>query len=87
MKNIQDLGIVVLASGIFEIIACFIINLRINIKRIKIFNENFSNIIVNVIQDIIKKIITLGIIISIISVIIIISYGIITNFIQKKEKK
>ena len=87
MKNIQDLGIVIFASGIFEIIACFIINLRINIKGIKIFNENFSNIIVNVIQDIIQKISTLGIIISIISVIIIISYGIITNFIQKKEKK
>lgn len=87
LKNIQDLGIAIFASGIFDIIICFYINLSINIKGIKIFNESFSNTIVDLIQDIIQKINNFGIITLIISFIMIIGYGIKINFIQKKEKK
>lgn len=87
LRNLQDLGIAILSAGIFEIIICFIIKTKIYIQGIKIFNDVFSRSLVIVIQDIIQKVNNYGIIILIISLVEIISYAIITNFVQKKENK
>lgn len=55
-KDIQYLGIAMLATTAFELTACQIIYSKVNIQGIKIFNDVFSNSLVTIIKDILHKI-------------------------------
>ena len=55
-KDIQYLGIAMLATTAFELTACQIIYSKVNIQGIKIFNDVFSNSLVTIIKDILYKI-------------------------------
>lgn len=90
-KVSQELGIAVLASGIFNLICCSIIQSNVNIAGIKIFNDIFSETIVKIIQDVIEKVISLGIGMIVISVVLISIYNAILintkNENQRQESK
>ena len=62
-KNVQYLGIAMMAATFFELISFQIIQYKVNIQGIKIFNDVFSNTIVTIIQDVLYKLnsIALGI--------------------------
>lgn len=62
-KNVQYLGIAMMAATFFELISFQIIQYKVNIQGIKIFNDVFSNTIVTIIKDVLYKInsIALGI--------------------------
>lgn len=85
-KNIQDIGIAIGATGIFELISYKIIVSKVNISGIKIFNDTFSKTIVTILEDILSKIVSLGLITLVISIILIIIYAIIV-FCKKTEEK
>lgn len=85
-KNIQEIGISVFATGIFEIIVYKIIVSKVNISGIKIFNDTFSKTIVVIIQDVLSKIVSLGIASLVIAVVLTIIYAIIV-FCKKTEEK
>ena len=59
-KDIQYFGIALLATSAFELGVWTIINSKINIQGIKIFNDAFSKSIVVVIQEIVNKIASLA---------------------------
>ncbi len=84
IKNIGNIGIVLLASAMFGLIANWIIKTGINIQGIKVLNDAFSNTIVTIIQDVLDKIVTLGLVTLVISLILIVIYAIMSNFAQKK---
>lgn len=86
-KNLQDIGIVLLASSVFEILINIFINTKVNIQGIKVFNEVFSKSLVSIIQDIFNKFNVFGIILLVISIVIIVIYSIIISYTQKKEKE
>lgn len=86
-KNIQELGVAILATGIFELIAYNIIVSKVNISGIKIFNDTFSKTIVEIIQDILSKIVSLGVGSVVIAVILIVIYAIIIMFCKKTKEK
>ena len=54
-KFVQAIGVSLLSSSVFEIIACNIITSKVDIAGIKIFNDAFSKTIVTIIQEIINK--------------------------------
>lgn len=85
-KNIQDIGIAIGTTGIFELISYKIIVSKVNISGIKIFNDTFSKTIVTILEDILSKIVSLGLITLVISIILIIIYAIIV-FCKKTEEK
>ena len=41
LKDIQHLGITFFAIGVFELLVCQIIEAKVNIQGIKIFNDTF----------------------------------------------
>ncbi len=55
-KDIQYLGVAMLATTLFELISCQIVTYKVNIQGIKIFNDVFSNTVVTIIQDVLYKI-------------------------------
>lgn len=87
-KDFQSIGIAIFSSSAFELIACQIINLRVSIKGIKIFNDAFSDMIVAIIQNVISKVVSFGIATLMIAIILIIINAIIIFFsIRKDERK
>ena len=84
-KFVQAIGIALLSSSLFEIIAYNIIVTKVDVAGIKIFNDAFSKTIVTIIQEILNKVQTLGIISLIVAIVLVIIYVIITA-ITKKEK-
>lgn len=87
-KDFQSIGTAIFSSSAFELIACQIINLRVSIKGIKIFNDAFSDMIVAIIQNVISKVVSFGIAILMIAIILIIINAIIIFFsIRKDERK
>lgn len=55
-KDIQYLGVSMMATTLFELISCQIVTYKVNIQGIKVFNDVFSNTIVTIIQDVLYKI-------------------------------
>ena len=87
-KDFQSIGTAIFSSSAFELIACQIINLRVIIKGIKIFNDAFSDMIVAIIQNVISKVVSFGIATLMIAIILIIINAIIIFFsIRKDERK
>ena len=89
-KIIQDLGIALLSTSVFNIIINNIVNSKVNIQGIKIFNDTFSNSIISIIQEVLEKILSFGIGALVISLILIAIYAGITaktEFQDKKEEK
>lgn len=87
-KDFQSIGTAIFSSSAFELIACQIINSRVSIKGIKIFNDAFSGMIVAIIQNVISKVVSFGIATLMIAIILIIINAIIIFFsIRKDERK
>lgn len=84
-KDLQHLGIAFMAISMFGITACQIIQDKVNIKGIKVFNDVFSNSLVTIIQDVLNKINTLSLGILIVGVIAIAIYSAILA--NKKKAK
>lgn len=73
-KDMQCLGISLLSTAFFEIIGCQIVQAKVNIKGIKIFNDVFSNSLVTIIQNVINKINSLAMGTCIIAIVLIAIY-------------
>lgn len=86
-KFVQAIGVSLLSSSVFEIIACNIITSKVDIAGIKIFNDAFSKTIVTIMQEIINKVQTLGIITLVVAIALIIIYSIITAVAKNKKDK
>lgn len=82
-KIIQAIGVAILASGAFNLVAHDIIVSKVNVEGIRIFNDTFSKSVVSIITEILSKISSLGMGMLLISAIIIILYAIIKAY--KKE--
>ena len=85
-RNVQDAGIALLSASIFTLISCNIVQSKVNISGIKIFNDSFSEVIVTILQEIIEEINTFGIITLIVAIILIVIY-IATILIQKTKEE
>lgn len=85
-RNLQDAGIGLLSASIFTLIACNIVQSKVNISGIRIFNDSFSKVVVTILQGIIDKINTFGIITLIVAIILIVIY-IVTILIQKTKEE
>ena len=59
-KDFQDCGIALMATSIFGIAGCQIVQAKVNIQGIKIFNDVFSNSLVTIMQDVFNKITSLS---------------------------
>lgn len=86
-KFIQAIGVTLLSSSLFEIIAYQIVTSKVDIAGIKIFNDTFSKTIVTIAQDVLNKVKTLGIISLIIAVVFIIIYAVIVAITKKENSK
>lgn len=86
-KFVQAIGISVLSSSIFGIVACNIVTSKVDIEGIKMFNDAFSKTIVTIIQEIINKVQTLSIIALIVAIMLIIIYSIMTAIAKNKQNK
>lgn len=86
-KFVQAIGISVLSSSIFGIVACNIVTSKVDIQGIKIFNDAFSKTLVTIIQELISKVQTLSIITLIIAIMLIIIYSIMTAIANNKNDK
>lgn len=86
-KFVQAIGVSLLSSSVFEIIACNIVTSKVDIAGIKIFNDAFSKTIVTIMQEIINKVQTLGIITLVVAIVLIIIYSIITAVAKNKKDK
>ena len=84
-KDIQYIGIAMLATSIFQLISCQLVQSKVNIKGIKIFNDVFSNSIVTIIQDVLYKINSIAIGIFVFAVLCNAIYAAI--IVNKKQKK
>ena len=84
IKDFQYCGIALMAMSVFEIISCQILEAKVNIKGIKIFNDVFSNSLVTIIEDVIRKVNSLAIGSIVIAIFIIAIYGSVE--IRKKTK-
>ena len=85
-KNIQSLGISLLASSIFEGLVCLIIKSKINIQGIKVFNDTFSKTLVTIIEEILQKINLISLTTCIIAIMFIIIYVLIMTNKKTKDK-
>ena len=85
-RNLQDAGIALLASSSFTLIACNIVQSKVNIAGIKVFNDSFSEVIVTVLQEIMEKINAYGITMLIVAIILIAIY-IVTILMQKTKEE
>ena len=82
-KNMQDIGISLLSLGLFDLICCKVINTKVNIQGIKVFNDTFSKTLISIIQEVIEKIKTFGIMALVIAIVIIIF----TRYQESKSNK
>lgn len=85
-RNLQDLGIALLGSSCFVLIANNIVQTKVNIAGIKIFNDSFSEVVVTILQNIVEKINTFGMITLVVAIILIVIY-IITILLQKTKEE
>lgn len=85
-RNLQDLGIALLGSSSFVLIANNIVQTKVNIAGIKIFNDSFSEVVVTILQNIVEKINTFGMITLVVAIILIVIY-IITILLQKTKEE
>ena len=87
IKFINELGIVLLATGGFVTIIDLIINSKVKIENIKILNDAFSEVIVKTITEILNNITTYGIIAIITGIAVTIITNIIISIKDKKKEK
>lgn len=89
-KFLQNIGIALFSTSIFELIVCSTINSKVNIDGIKVFNDTFSKTIVTIIKNILNQVISLAMGILVIAVIVIATYSTIvfvkTSKIKDKEE-
>ncbi len=86
-KLLQNVGMALLTTSAFEIIAINIIKSKVNIAGIKVFNDSFSETLVTILQDIIGKIMSLGITTLLLAIAIIAIYAIIVFCKTPKNKE
>lgn len=86
-KFVQAIGVALLSSSLFEIIAYQIVISKVDIAGIKIFNDTFSKTIVAIAQDVLNKVKTLGVISLIIAIVFIIIYAVIVAITKKENSK
>lgn len=84
-KDFQDCGIAMMATSIFGLIGCQIVQAKVNIQGIKIFNDVFSNSLVTIIQDVFNKMTSLAVGMIVIAIVVITIYVVIV--INKKTKE
>ncbi len=84
-KDIQYIGIAMLATSIFQLISCQVVQAKVNIKGIKIFNDVFSNSIVTIIQDVLYKINSMAI--GILAFAVLCNAIYVAIIVNKKQKK
>ena len=68
------------------LIANNIVQTKVNIAGIKIFNDSFSEVVVTILQNIVEKINTFGMITLVVAIILIVIY-IITILLQKTKEE
>lgn len=83
-KDLQDFGIAMMATSIFGLAGCQIVQAKVNIQGIKIFNDVFSNSLVTIIQDVFNKFTSLSVGMLIISIVAI---GIYVAIVVSKKTK
>lgn len=86
-KFVQAIGVTLLSSSLFEIIAYQIVTSKVDIAGIKIFNDTFSKTIVTIAQDVLNKVKTLGVSSLIIAIVFIIIYTVIVTITKKENSK
>lgn len=86
-KFVQAIGVALLSSSLFEIIAYQIVTSKVDIAGIKIFNDTFSKTIVTIAQDVLNKVKTLGVSSLIIAIVFIIIYTVIVTITKKENSK
>lgn len=83
-KNLQDFGIAMMATSIFGIAGCQIVQAKVNIQDIKIFNDVFSNSLVTIVQDVFNKFTSLSVGLLVISIVVV---GIYVAIVVSKKTK
>lgn len=86
-KNIQHIGIALVATSIFELSIWQIIISKIDINGIRIFNEVFSNSVVTIIKDMIKQIVSLSLGTMFIGIIFTCVYTLVVSIKTSNNKK
>ncbi len=74
-KDLQDCGITMMATSIFGIAGCQIVQAKVNIQGIKVFNDVFSNSLVTIIQDVFNKLTSLSVGLLVIAIVVIAIYS------------
>lgn len=83
-KNLQDIGIAMMATSIFGLAGCQIVQAKVNIQGIKIFNDVFSNSLVTIIQDVFNKLTSLSVGLLVIAIVVV---GIYVAIVVSKKTK
>lgn len=83
-KDFQDCGIALMATSIFGIAGCQIVQAKVNIQGIKIFNDVFSNSLVTIMQDVFNKITSLSLGMLVVAIFVVAIY---VAVVIKKETK
>ena len=83
-KDLQDFGIAMMATSIFGLAGCQIVQAKVNIQGIKIFNDVFSNSLVTIIQDVFNKFTSLSVGMLVISIV---DIGIYVAIVVSKKTK
>ena len=84
-KDLQDFGITLMATSIFGLAGCQIVQAKVNIQGIKIFNDVFSNSLVTIIQDVFNKFTSLSVGLLVIAIVVIAIY--VSIVINRKTKE
>ena len=84
-KDLQDFGIAMMATSIFGIAGCQIVQAKVNIQGIKIFNDVFSNSLVTIVQDVFNKFTSLSVGLLVIAIVLIAIY--VSIVINRKTKE
>ena len=83
-KDLQDCGIAMMATSIFGIAGCQIVQAKVNIQGIKIFNDVFSNSLVTIVQDVFNKFTSLSVGMLVIAIVVV---GIYVAIVVSKKTK
>ena len=83
-KNLQDIGIAMMATSIFGLAGCQIVQAKVNIQGIKIFNDVFSNSLVTIVQDVFNKFTSLSVGMLVIAIVVV---GIYVAIVVSKKTK
>ena len=83
-KDLQDFGITLMATSIFGLAGCQIVQAKVNIQGIKIFNDVFSNSLVTIIQDVFNKFTSLSVGLLVIAIVVV---GIYVAIVVSKKTK